>query len=155
MAIWLVLVLVALLAAAAVAAVAVPARRRARRLTDATAQHEKVMLSPQAAEAAAAAVALRAAAVREPSRLAAPPAPIAEAGGRHAIGNTGGVDTDTVRLHAVPVRRPVPAPHPERGHRAATPARPANAPTAEDSGPHRARRGQVATVAGAPLTAPR
>jgi hypothetical protein len=116
------------------------------------------MLSPQAAEAAAAAVALRAAAVREPSRLAAPTAPPAlpaEAGGRHAIGNTGGVDTDTVRLHAVPVRRPVPAPHPERGHRAATPARPANAPTADDSGPHRARRGQVATVAGAPLTAPR
>jgi hypothetical protein len=155
MAIWLVLVLVALLAAAAVAAVAVPARRRARRLADATDQREKVMLSQEAAEAATAAVALRAAAVREPFCLAAPTAPPAEAGGRHAIGNTGGVDTDTVRLHAVPVRRPVPAPHPERGHRAATPARPANAPTAEDSGPHRARRGQVATVAGAPLTAPR
>src|SRR5689334_20290361 len=159
----LLFVAVLLLTGGVVATVMVPRQLRARRrLATATAQRADVSLSPQAAEAAHAAMVLRASAL-QPTRLATPPAPAPASipdEGRHATGSVTVdelvSDSPTTRLPVIPARRrPVHVPHPERGHRAATPARPANAPTASDSGPHRARRGKVAEVAGSPLTTPR
>lgn len=92
-----------------------------------------------------------------PLRPAAPPTKLLDAkqspvSGRHSWEHQQ-VDSPTTRIPAVAgPGNPV---QPPRGHRAASPTRPANAPRVSDSGGHRAHHGHDGMVAGARLTSPR
>lgn len=149
MADWPVLVLAVLLIVAGLAAVVLMVHRlRSRRtIAAATAAHKEVRLPPPFPAHLASPVPLVPAA---PSRLMAPQVP-----GRHSHEHLR-LDAPTEQLFAVPAPTVAQPETPPRGHRAATPDRPANAPTGSDSGGHRAHpRVDAGTPAGARLTAHR
>lgn len=119
--------------------------RSHRNLVDATAERARVSLPPFPMPAHSA-----------PARPLVPAAPpsqlMAAVPGRHSHEHLK-LDAPTERMHAVPAPTHTPPVTPARGHRAATPARPANAPRTTDSGGHRVhRRVAAGTRAGARLT---
>jgi hypothetical protein len=122
--------------------------RSRRNIAAATTAHEKVMLPPPFPFPAHLALRRPLVPAAAPSQLMAP-----SALGRHSYEHLN-LDPPTEQLIAVPAPTATVQPvTPPRGHRAATPDHPANAPRTSDSdGHHPHRRVAAGTPAGARLT---